>query len=102
MAETGGVTIPNVAIRIVKESGVTEVFVTSKDPLMNWSTHLKGDAPLKSGAYDIIFVPVKEAPEPPPTEAKHVEGDTKVVGTAGTQTPAPAPAEAAAKAPAQS
>lgn len=92
--EAAPVTIPGVKVRVHKESGLTELFVTSTEPLMNWSTHLPGDVALESRAYDLTFTPVKEAPPPPPTETQHVEDGTKIVGTAGTQPPA-APAEPA-------
>lgn len=59
------ITFPKVAVRVVKESGLTELFFTSKNPLMNWSTHLKGDVPVESGIYDLKIVPVPvEQPEP--------------------------------------
>lgn len=54
-----------VSLRVVKEldSGITEVFVTSNKPLVNFSFGLPGDASIQSGQYEMTFAAKETAPK---------------------------------------
>ena len=53
--------IDNVNLRVIKSNGVTEVFVTKDDPLMNFVMHLDASADLESGVYSLSFTKAEEA-----------------------------------------
>lgn len=47
--------IDKAELRVVKGQGVTEVFVTSKEPLLNDVLRFPPDTDLESGTYSVTF-----------------------------------------------
>lgn len=63
------------SVRVVKEEGrdITEIFVKSNAPALNFSLQLPGNVDVKSGQYDMTFSeraaePTKPAPFPAPAQ----------------------------------